>query len=267
MGLPQIKGAQAREVWRRLGAVTDPELDEPITDMGFVERLEVRRGEVEIAFRLPTYWCSPNFAFLMADGIRRAALAPSWACAARVVLLDHCYAERVNAAVNGDQSFDAVFAEMSDGADLSELRETFREKAFLRRQEAVMRGLIAMGWTHAQITGLSLAGFDALNLSNQPEAAMQKPRYREILVADGLALLPDDPAFVTWRGDPLPSEELGDHLMRLRALRINMEFNGAMCRGLAATRYKEVEIGPEGPTLVDFIQGRVPPREGAAQRA
>jgi len=264
MGLPQIRGAQAREVWRRLDAVTDPELDEPITDMGFVERLEVRQGEVEIAFRLPTYWCSPNFAFLMADGIRRAALAPGWATKVRVILLDHCYAERVNAAVNEDQSFDDVFAEMSDGADLSEVRDTFREKAFLRRQESVIRGLIAMGWTYAEITALTLAGLDAQNLGDQPEAAAQKPRYREILVGDGLALRPDDAAFVTWRGDPLTAESLGDHLMRLRSIRINMEFNGAMCRGLAAARYKEVDRSGEEPELIDFILGRVPPRDHGA---
>ena len=40
-----------------------------------------------------------------------------------------------------------------------------------------------------------------------------------------------------------------------------MEFNGALCRGLAKTRYKEVEIGPDGPQLIDFIAGRVPPRD------
>lgn len=265
MGVPQIRGAQAREVWRHLGAVTDPELDEPLTDMGFIERLEVRNGAVEIAFRLPTYWCSPNFAFLMADGIRKAALAPAWASRARVTLLDHCYAERVNAAVNGEQSFDAVFAEMSDGADLSELRETFREKAFLRRQEAVIRGLIAMGWAHGQIAALTLAGFDALNLGSQPEAAAQKPRYREILVGDGLALFPHDLAFVSWRGEPLTAPELSDHLMRLRAIRINMEFNGAMCRGLATARYKEVDRSGEEPELIDFILGRVPPRDHSAK--
>lgn len=264
MALPQIRGAQAREVWRRLGAVTDPELDEPITEMGFIERLEVRRGAVDIAFRLPTYWCSPNFAFLMADGIRKAALAPSWAARVRVQLLDHCYAERVNAAVNGDQSFDAVFAEMSDGADLSEVRETFREKAFQRRQESVIRGLMAMGWTPARITALTLAGLDAQAFADQPEAAAQKPRYREILVGDGLAVLPDDPAFVTFGGDPLTAEGLADHLMRLRSVRINMEFNGAMCRGLAAARYKEVDRSGEEPELIDFILGRVPPRDHGA---
>lgn len=262
MTLPQIHGAQARDVWRRLAAVTDPELDEPITEMGFVERLAVQNGShVEIDFRLPTYWCSPNFAFLMADGIRRAALAPAWAKTAAVRLLDHCFAEKVNAAINGALPFETVFAELTEGADLTELRETFREKAFLRRQEAVLLGLRAMGWSAAQITTMTLAELDAMPLPQHPEAAAQKPRYREILVADGLACLPGDPAFVTWRGDPLTAEGLADHMMRLRALRINMEFNGAMCRGLAATRYKEVDRSGEEPQLIDFILGRVPPRE------
>lgn len=268
MGVPRIHGAQARDVWRRLSAVTDPELDEPITDMGFVERLEVKRGEVDIAFRLPTYWCSPNFAFLMADGIRKAAMAPAWVSNVRVQLLDHCYAERVNTAVNEERSFDSVFAEMSDGEDLSEVRETFREKAFHRRQEAVILGLRDKGWTPEQITGLTLAEFDVLNLGSHPDAATQKPRYRDILVTDGLACLPDDPVFVTWGGDPLRPEGLHDHLMRLRAVRINMEFNGALCRGLAAARYKEVDTSGEEPELIDFILGRVPPRDhGASPRS
>lgn len=261
MPVPQIRGAQARDVWRRLSAVTDPELDEPITDMGFVERLEVSRsGEVEIDFRLPTYWCSPNFAFLMADGIRKAAMTPSWVRKVRVQLQDHCFADKVNDAINGQQSFEAIFAALTEGGNLDEVRETFREKAFLRRQEAVLQGLRAMGRTAAQITTLTLAEFDALNLSGHAEAAVQKPRYREILVGDGLALLPEDRAFVTWRGDPIVAEGLQDHLMRLRALRINMEFNGAMCRGLAAARYKEVVRDGEEPELIDFILGRVPPR-------
>ena len=112
-----------------------------------------------------------------------------------------------------------------------------------------------------QITGLTLAGFDALSLGNQPEAAAQKPRYREILVGDGLALLPDDPAFVTWNGDPIVAEDLAEHMTRLRSIRINMEFNGAMCRGLAAARYKEVARDGTEPELIDFILGRVPPRD------
>ena len=80
---------------------------------------------------------------------------------------------------------------------------------------------------------------------------------------DGLAAAPDDPAFPTWEGGPIPPDALAGHLARLRSTRINMEFNGALCRGLAQTRYKQVEIGPDGTTLVDFITGRMPPPDGA----
>lgn len=265
MVLAQVKGAQARDIWRRLSAVADPELDEPVTKMGFIERLEVHNNRIEIDFRLPTYWCSPNFAFLMADGIWQAASEANWAREVIVRLLDHCFGDTVNTAVNNRHSFASIFAEMSDGEDLDDLRKKFREKAFQRRQEAVILGLKAMGWTPAQITGLTLAGFNALNLGNQPEAAAQKPRYRQILMEEGLACLPDDLVIIDWQGTPITVETLPDHMMRLRATRINMEFNGAMCRGLAATRYKEVDRSGEEPELIDFILGRVPARDHAAR--
>ena len=39
----------------RLATVTDPELDEPVTDLGFVEEVTVGAdGAVSIDFRLPT---------------------------------------------------------------------------------------------------------------------------------------------------------------------------------------------------------------------
>jgi hypothetical protein len=48
------------------------------------------------------------------------------------------------------------------------------------------------------------------------------------------------------------------HIADLRSVRINMEFNGALCRGLKHTRYKEMDMVDGEPTLVDFIIGRVP---------
>jgi metal-sulfur cluster biosynthetic enzyme len=263
----QIHGAQARDVWRRLAAVTDPELDEPITDMGFVERLDIPGGgEVRIDFRLPTYWCSPNFAFLMADGIRRAVMSLPWVRQVTVRLQDHCFADRVNAGVNGAQDFEAVFAEMSDGTSLAEVRQTFREKAFQRRQEAVLIGLQSLGMTAERITAMTLQDFDTIGLLRAPEAAAQKPRYRDILIEEGLACLPDDPVFVTWQGDRIATDALAGHLTRLRAVRINMEFNGALCRGLQSARYKEVDLSTGEPQLIDFILGRVPPAGHLASR-
>jgi metal-sulfur cluster biosynthetic enzyme len=62
------------EVLARLATVSDPELDESVTELGFVTDVEVATGgAVRIGFRLPTYWCAANFAFLMAEDMRLAA--------------------------------------------------------------------------------------------------------------------------------------------------------------------------------------------------
>jgi metal-sulfur cluster biosynthetic enzyme len=58
----------------RLAQVLDPELDESILDLGFVRSLQLRSGHASVALRLPTSWCAVNFAYLMAEDIRRALL-------------------------------------------------------------------------------------------------------------------------------------------------------------------------------------------------
>ncbi len=263
MLLANLQAELEIDIWDRLDAVTDPELDESITDMGFVERVEISDDRrVKVEFRLPTYWCSPNFAFMMAFGIRHEVLSLPWVVGAEVQLNDHCFGDRVNQGVNSGRAYADVFAEYCDGADLSEVVDTFRAKAFDRRQETVLLGLQAMGRTPEEISAMTLDQLTRIRFDGEEEAR-QKPRYLELLLDQGLASQPGDPAFPTWTGRPIPAAQLKDHLARLRGTRINMEFNSALCRGLARTRYKEVEIGPDGPTLVDFIAGRVPPRSEA----
>ena len=254
-------------VWECLDDVTDPELDEPITDMGFVERVAVTDGRrVEVDFRLPTYWCSPNFAFLMAFGIRSEIGRLRWVQEAQVTLQDHCFGDEVNEGVNSGRPFEDVFAQYCDGANLREVADKFRAKAFDRRQEVVLLALQEQGRPASEIVSMTLGTFDALDFASD-EVDRQKHRYRDILVDQGLARGPEDPAFPKWNGQPIGANALSEHLRMLKGVRINMEFNGAMCRGLASTRYKEVEIGPDGPTLVDFIAGRVPPRPRPDARA
>jgi metal-sulfur cluster biosynthetic enzyme len=255
-----------RELWRRLDQVNDPELDEPITEMGFVERAEVAAdGSVDVDFRLPTYFCSPNFAFLMLDGVRKALDALSWSPVYRVKLHDHMFAEEVNKGISAGKTFGQIFGELTEDHDLENLRETFRMKAFKRRQEAVMLGFRQQGLTDREIVGMDLAAFDVAGLE-LIEAAKQKPRYREALLGRWPNLRTGDPIFVTWEGAQIPAGALGAHLADLRSVRINMEFNGALCRGLKDTRYKELDVINGEPTLVDFIMNRVPVSDIAAQR-
>lgn len=243
------------EVWARLARVDDPELDESITAMGFVERVAVSGGdEVEVEFRLPTYWCSPNFAFLMAEDIHREVAALPWAARVSVRLQDHMWGEEIASGVNAGRSFAEVFGTLAEGEDLSELRAKFAVKAFQRRQEAVLSALRRQGCPDDAIVTMDLGTLDAVSWSSAA-AARQAARYRDALLKRGLASGPRDLAFRTLDGQKLTAAGLPDYLAALRMVKINMEFSGALCRGLARARYQEKAAGEE-PTLVDFMLGR-----------
>lgn len=247
------------EVWARLAHVTDPELDEPMTELGFIEGVEVdAAGGVCVTFRLPTYWCSPNFAYLMADDIARAVRVLPWVVDVRPELQDHMSAEEVNEGIRHGLPFAEAFKAFEVKGTLDELRENFRRKAFQRRQEAVLVALRAAGFDPATIVAMDLAGFDRTVILDD-EGARQKPRYREILLERGLAAGPRDLAFVTLEGRPIDADALAAHVRGLRSVRINMEANGAICRGLLQARYREFDPATDEPTLADFMLDRVPP--------
>ncbi len=252
-----------RDVWSRLDRVDDPELDEPLTDLGFIEAVSVGdAGDVLVCFRLPTYWCSPNFAFLMAEGIRDEVGALPWVSRVAVQLEDHMCADEMNAAVNAGRSFSEAMALRPELGDLGEVREKFARKAFQRRQEAVLLALRTLGLKPADVAAMTLSQLERTRL-HDPEAARQLPRYLEILRARGLATAECDPAFPDPDGRGLTAAGYAERMGELRAVRINMEFGGALCRGLKETRYKEVVRIDGEPTLVDFLHDRVPARQTA----
>lgn len=240
----------------RLDRVMDPELDEPITDMGFVEGVEVTaEGDVFISFRLPTYWCAPNFAFMMAEGAQREVGALPGVRRVRVTLEDHLFAEELNKGVANGKDFTETFREMAGGQDLRALERQFEDKAFQRRQEAVLRDLRAQGLPDAEIVAMTLEGFDRASFVDA-EARWRAPLYRELLVGRGFASQPEDLAFRTLEGTPLSAETLQEHLNQLRQVRINMEFNGSMCRSLKQSRYKTAERTADGLRLADLAPER-----------
>jgi len=97
---PTTIPTRTEEVWSALDTVTDPELDESVTSLEFITSVQiVEESRVRIAFRLPTYWCAPNFAFLMASDMRDAVTEIPWVRAVRVELLDHFSADLINRGV------------------------------------------------------------------------------------------------------------------------------------------------------------------------
>ena len=128
-------GNRTQEVWSALDTVTDPELDESVISLEFVTSVQIQHGnDVRIEFRLPTYWCAPNFAFLMASDMRDAVTEISWVRNVTVKLLDHFSAELINRGVALRQDFRDAFPGETDD-DLSGIRKKFLGKAYERRQE------------------------------------------------------------------------------------------------------------------------------------
>ena len=54
-------------IFKRLEKVLDPELDESILKLGFVKSIEAESDHLTIELHLPTYWCAPNFSYMMAE--------------------------------------------------------------------------------------------------------------------------------------------------------------------------------------------------------
>ena len=87
-----------------LEAVRDPELDEPITSLGFVASCTVSAtGDVAVGLRLPTYFCAPNFAFPMGGDAHAGGAALDGVAGALIALPDGLMvANRIPSDLNAD---------------------------------------------------------------------------------------------------------------------------------------------------------------------
>jgi metal-sulfur cluster biosynthetic enzyme len=133
------------QVLGALATVYDPELDEPITTLGFVGSCVVSpTGGVDVRLRLPTPQCAPNFAYLMVADARDAVRRLPGVGEVAVVLEDHYTGDEINAAVGRGAGFDQAFPGETAG-DLDALRALFRRKALLARQGRVCEALLAGG--------------------------------------------------------------------------------------------------------------------------
>ena len=238
MAAVHVKSDRAMQVQACLATVMDPELDESVTELGFITEVEFPGdGEVRIGFRLPTYWCAANFAFLMADDMRRAVQALPWVTKVEVQLYDHMYAEAINQGVTDGTGFQAAFGVAAEGG-LEALRRTFELKAFQRRQEALLEHLISIKHLPESLVALDVESLQTLALDADGEKLVERYLERRSLV-DGALL-----AFVDTKGQPIAAATMSAHLRDLRSVGVNAEFNGALCRGLLAVRDKEVGVKP-----------------------
>lgn len=222
-------------VWSALGTVRDPELDEPITDLGFVFEAAVTDGAAHVRLRLPTYFCAPNFAYLMVADARDAVSDVPGVHAVDIRLEDHFAADEINAGVAAESGFASAFPGQAN-AELAELRRTFQRKAHTACLERACRKLIDAGW---QIEALSRSHLGDLPIS--PERTSLLRRRDEL----GLPTGPDEPILINDHGDALRADEIAAHLRFAKAVRVSIEGNSGFCRGLLRTRYPDL-VGEDG---------------------
>jgi len=247
-------GITIAQVYAAIADVLDPELDEPLINLGFIDHVQVDGPDVTVTFKLPTYWCAPNFAYLMASDLRARVRALPGVRTARVVLLDHHAEDEITRGVNQDRSFPETFPGEAN-EDLEELRRTFARKGFLMRQELLLRRLLKAGLHQAAISALRIADLTVdeetdtavittpdgpIRLEGMGKSARTYLRKRQML---GLPQSPNDPLFTDAAGQPIPPDSLPEFLRRSRSIRLNIAFNTALCTGLFRTRYGQKDEG------------------------
>lgn len=212
-----------------LDTVRDPELDEPVTALGFVSSCSVSaEGEARVRLRLPTFFCAPNFAFLMVADAYDAVSGVVGVRHTEVVLEDHFAADSINAGVAARAGFAASFDGLANG-ELDELRTDFVRKAMLAGTDRVCRPLLAAGRSIDDLAELTLG-----DAPPSPDRERLRARRAEL----GLPSADDSPLLVdATTGGAVDVEALPLHLRRARLTRVNTEANGSMCRGMLLHRY------------------------------
>jgi metal-sulfur cluster biosynthetic enzyme len=215
------------EVLGALSGVRDPELDEPLTDLGFVQAVIIDGDSVAVRLRLPTYFCAPNFAFLMVDDARAALLGIDGVRAVDVELGDHFASDEINHAVREERGFGGAFPDESEGG-LESLRVLFQRKAFGASQGRLCSELLAAGHELPELASMGLADLPA---------GADRDRCVQLRRALGLPAAEDSPAFLLPDGRSLDGAGLDRYLRIWRLIRVSLEGNAGLCRSLLGTRY------------------------------
>jgi metal-sulfur cluster biosynthetic enzyme len=218
-----------------LEAVRDPELDEPITSLGFVTSCSVSAdGDAQVRLRLPTYFCAPNFAFLMVADAYDAVSALPGVRTAQVLLEDHFAGDVINDGVAARAGFMRTFeGEARD--ELESLRADFLRKAVLAGTDQVCRPLVVAGVEPAALAAMTLA-------EAPPSNALSRLRHRRAelgLRSDDNAPLVIDPL----SGAGVDISALPLHLRKARTTGISVQANAGICRGMLRQRYATAGLG------------------------
>ncbi|ODR82392.1 metal-sulfur cluster biosynthetic enzyme [Haladaptatus sp. W1] len=251
-----------------LDEVTDPELDRSIVELEYIDDIAIEPGEptdldsagdlnrsdesgahVEVSFTLPTAWCSPAFAWMMAIDGREAVESLPGVARCEMHLNDHMHASEVTEGVNGGRGFEETFPDADGGIEAT--RATLDSKARLARQYVAVEALLAAGVTHEQIAAMSrgdchrLPGGESVAIDVRGGALAvvvdADPLDRYLAKAEGVGCFADgdDRLFRTPEGDPIDPDRAELVHRRARLARVNMDGQGGVCAALHEARRSE----------------------------
>jgi metal-sulfur cluster biosynthetic enzyme len=229
--------ADKSRVLAALERVRDPELDEPITSLGFVASCAVSAdGDAQVRLRLPTYFCAPNFAFLMVADAYDVVSEMEGIRHTEVVLEDHFAAEAINGGVAARAGFARSFAGEAVG-ELDELRADFLRRAVMAGTDQVCRPLLAARVEPAALAGLTLGDLP-------PSRELDRLRHRRAEL--GLPAGDDAPLLIEpATGVPVGLDAVAPHLRRAHTMLVSIEANAGICRGMLRHRYENRGEGEE----------------------
>ena len=232
----------------RLDRVEDPELARSIVELDYVDTIEIDGGHVLVRFTLPTAWCSPAFAWMMATDARDEVEGLDWVREARIELNDHMHDEEITSGVNARNTFGETFPDADGG--VSEVRAALADKARVSRQREAVETLLSAGLDPEQIVALERSdvtlsdGMAHVALDGLSVVVDGAPidDYLQRATDSGHVTDPEDTLFLTPEGDPIPADRLDMVQKRSRLAGVNMDGQGAVCDALHRARH-----GPDGP--------------------
>ena len=218
-------------VLARLDRVMDPELDESVLALGFVESVSGDgAGNITVGLRLPTYWCAANFSYLMASDARSELMGLEGVDSVTVRLGEHFAGAEVENGTGAAMPFGQAFPE--GGPDtLEETRRIFLVKGFFSRQEKLLRELKRVGISFERMAELRVGDIAALQAD-----ARTVSRYLERRAELGLDCSESAPLIVNVKGETIAPGELENYYVRARTTRLAMEASGSLCSAMLQSR-------------------------------
>ena len=230
---------------QRLDAVVDPEIDKSILKLGFVNSIQADAGHVTVELHLPTYWCSPNFCYMMAEDTRRELSKVTGVTDVTIRLKDHFASKAIESGVNSGQTFSEAFPDEA-WEDLDEMRSIFLRKGYLSRQERLLRGLLQLGLSYEEISQLRNQDLTVqgdfcwvrhpTGQVSRVGPAEMATRYFHRGKEMGHAADPAATLVTDLNDKVIPQDRMKEYFVNARTVRLSLEANGSLCKAVLQAR-------------------------------